>query len=143
MSEAVGIGLVGAVGHVARLDVELVDLALADAGNEALPDPRLAARREGMGAGLPAVEVPDHRDEVGVRRPGREVGAGHPVGLVRVSTQLRVGLVVAALVEQVQVVLAEERHVVADWLLHSGDHCAIGRHDPYQRSKLSGSGIGC
>ena len=95
---------------VRRADLELVARALADAGDEQLPDARRAERAHRVQAAVPGVEVADHR------RPRARVGAqtanadaGDAVDLAHVRAELLVELLVAALAGQVQVELAERR----------------------------------
>src|SRR5205823_1228644 len=100
---------VGLVALVARADVILVLRPLADARDEAIPDPRALARGERMGVLVPAVEVADDVDALGVRRPDRVERAGDAVHRAGVRSELLVETVVRAFVEEVEVVLREER----------------------------------
>src|SRR5688572_28330160 len=97
-----------------RLDTVLVDGARAKPGDEALPDARVATSAQRVGAGAPAVEVPDHGDALRVRGPDREVGARLTAGLDDVSAKPVVELEVAALVEEIDVVVRQEADVVPD-----------------------------
>ena len=76
-------------------------------GDEALPDAGGAARGEPVGARVPAVEVADHRDVVGVGGPHGEGRPGRAVQRGEVAAELAVEVVVAALVEEVQVVVGD------------------------------------
>src|SRR5690606_22326754 len=79
VAEADGVRLLGAVAVVPGLDVVLVEVALADAGDEALPDPGASARPELVRGAVPAVELAHDGDLFRVGRPDGEVGAGHAV----------------------------------------------------------------
>ncbi len=92
-----------------RPELELVLRALADAGDEQLPDPGLAERAHRVQAPVPGVEVADDRDGAGVRSPDREGGADHSVELADVRAEPLVQLLVAALHGEVEVELAERR----------------------------------
>ena len=60
---------------VPALDLELVDLALAEIGNEELPDAGGAPVSHRMAAAVPVIEVADHAHALGVRRPDGEMDA--------------------------------------------------------------------
>ena len=65
------VGLFNLVTELGGVDVELVQRALADAGDKAFPDSRRAASLELMGLRIPAVEVADHRNTGGHSEPRR------------------------------------------------------------------------
>ena len=94
-----------------RDDVVLVAVAGADAGHEGLPDARGAARTQRMALAIPAVEVADHRDARRVRRPDREVGPLDAFHGSRMRSELLVQAQVASLVEEVEILVAEQRHL--------------------------------
>ena len=58
----------------ARRHQILVGIAGPGLRDEAFPDPGVA-RKQGVGPGVPLVEVPDDRDREGIRRPDGKVGA--------------------------------------------------------------------
>ena len=91
-----------------RLDVKLVERALVDAGDEAFPDAGRAARAEMMRLRIPSVEAADDRDRPRIRRPYAEDGAGLAVVRDEMGAHLFVDAVVAALVEEVEVLVGEE-----------------------------------
>ena len=93
----------------ARLDPVLVAVAARGAGHEALEDPRPRARAQRVARRVPAVPVADHGHARGVRRPHREVRAGPALLLARVGAELLPEPEVAPFVEEVEVVVAEER----------------------------------
>ena len=114
----VGIGL--EMDHAAGgTDLELVDPARRQVGDEELPDP-VAVDPHGVGAPVPGVEVAHHADPPRIGRPHREQDAGDAVGLVDPSTQHPVGVPVAPLAEEMQVevreLVGEAVGVVADVL---------------------------
>ena len=62
-----------------------------------------------MAPRIPGIEIADHRDALGVGRPDREAHAGTPSMVATLAPQ-RIGQIeVAALVEQMQVELAQQR----------------------------------
>ena len=62
-----------------------------------------------MRVGIPAVEVADHGDALGVRRPDREVSALLSVNLGQVRAELLEQPVVVAFVEQMKIVAGQQR----------------------------------
>ena len=76
--ERVGIGLELLVSGEARAHVVLVRGALAQAGDEKLPDAAVAPAH-GMAADVPIVELAGHGDAFGVGRPDREAHAADAV----------------------------------------------------------------
>ena len=84
-------------------NLELVFLAVRQVGDEHFPH---AARREQphrMDSAVPAVEVADHADAVGVGRPHREVDAGRRADDDPVRAELVEHSLVRAFAEQVQI----------------------------------------
>ena len=57
-------------------NLELVFLAVRQVGNEQFPDARRHEQPHRMDAAVPAVEIADEADAIGVGRPHREVHAG-------------------------------------------------------------------
>ena len=107
--EAVGVGLLDEVAVDPALDLELVDLALDQAGEEDLPEAALSNSASGVGAAVPAVEVADHADPEGVGRPDGEVDPPDPLVGPDVGAELLVALVMRPLAEQMEVVIREDR----------------------------------
>jgi hypothetical protein len=64
-----------------------------------------------MAAAVPAVEIADHADPLGIGRPDREQRPGDPGHLVRPGAQQAVGVAVPALAEQVEIEVGELRPV--------------------------------
>ena len=101
--EAVGIGF--------------VDLVVADIGKRGdICTARLKSRSgtkpsqtpaalgaSASGAGIPLVEVADHRNALGVGRPDREVHAAAAVLFAEVRAEFVVGALVRALCEQIEI----------------------------------------
>src|SRR5664280_2104773 len=106
---AQGIGLVEVVTAQARVQAVLVARRLLDARDEALPDAGTLARRQCVVRSIPVVEITHHRHPVGVGGPEREVATGDAVDDHRMTSQVLVEAKVATLVQQVQVVGAEQR----------------------------------
>ena len=77
--EAVGVGLLNEIAVVAALDLELVDFALTEIGDEELPDPGRAAVAHGVAPAVPMIEVANHADSLGVGCPDGEMNAAKTV----------------------------------------------------------------
>src|SRR5690606_25155139 len=105
-------GLLHDVPVVARLDAILVHRAFAQAGDETLPDARTRARIHRRGGVIPAVEVAHHRHPPGRGRPHGEGDAGFAMAAGEVRAELLVQAEVRALVEQIDVVIAQVRGVI-------------------------------
>ena len=88
-----------------RGDGELVHVARRGLGDCPLPDARRTTNLERIGAGVPRVEIADHADPCGVRRPDRKRGAPTRA---KMGAHLAPEASVAALVEEMQVYLAEQ-----------------------------------
>jgi hypothetical protein len=93
----------------ARLNAQLVERALADAGHERLPDPRAADAGHRARRRIPAVERAHDAHGVGVGRPHGEARAPRAIHHARVRAELLVEAIVGALVEEVEIVGAEDR----------------------------------
>ena len=89
----------------------LVEHALAETGDEDLPDPDPGAAAHRVAPAVPAVEVADHRDPGGIRRPDREMHAGHAGMLDRMRAQPLPQAPVRALADQVVVEVAQHRRI--------------------------------
>ena len=111
MKNAERIGLLAHMSLIVRNDVVLVQRAFADAGNKPFPDTRTAARQQRMRLRVPAVEIADHGNRAGVRRPNSEVGARLPPDRGDVRAQLVVNPVVRAFVEEMEVLLGQQAGV--------------------------------
>ena len=69
-------------------DLELVGPALADVGQEDLPDAGVLAQPHRVAAAVPVVEVADHRDPAGIGRPDREMDAEGALVLDQMRAEL-------------------------------------------------------
>lgn len=67
-----------------------------------------------MRLGIPAIEPADHGDRAGIWRPHAENGAGYAVVGNEMGSHLVVHAVVAALIEEIEVLVGEELHGVGD-----------------------------
>ena len=133
--EGVGIGLVHAVALIARRHVVFVHRARAQLGDESFPDAGAAGHAQGMAGLVPGIELADDRDRVGVRRPHREVGAALAIDGGRVRAQFLVEPVVIALVEQVEIVVAQEREVIAHSVVLDERHGWSGARNLMPRTR--------
>ena len=107
MQQAERVGLVDAVSVAIRFDVEFVERALGYAGDEAFPDAGRAARAETMCLGIPSVEAADHRNGSRIGCPHAEDGSRLAIVRDQVGSHLVVQAVVAALVEEVEVLVGQ------------------------------------
>ena len=105
------IGLIDLVPVVARYHMVFVCIALSNPGNKCLPDARLAPWLELMAGLVPAVEPPHDIHLLRVGCPHSEIGARGAVHCHRVRPEMIVQPDVAAFVKEIQVVIAEQRHV--------------------------------
>ena len=100
---------------VAAEDVVPVEGAVLDAGDEQFPDAAAAHRPHRMAGAVPEVEVADHADTAGVRRPDGERRAGHRAGQRVVAADMGAEhlpqLLVPAFADEVEVHVAERRQV--------------------------------
>ena len=101
-------------------------------GYEELPHPRIAERPHRVHTTIPRVPVPHDPDRLGVRRPNCEGGPARPLVSARVSAQHLPQAAVAALVEQVQVEVAQRRPVPVGVVEHEGrrTRSAVHRLEP-------------
>ena len=107
--EAVGVGLLDEIALVTALDLELVDLALDQVGDEDLPDPRRPAAPHRVPAAVPVVEVADDADPHGVRGPDGEVDAAEALVVAEVGPQAFEVAVVRPFAQQVKVEVGQDR----------------------------------
>ncbi len=114
-AEGEGIPLVHLVAAVAGDDAVFVKRPVAEARHKSLPDPRaVLPDPQGVAFGVPAVEVPHHRDPLGIGGPH---GKEHPRLSPRiqdVGAKLLVEPKMGPLLEEVDVVVGEEADVVPD-----------------------------
>ena len=108
VQQADGIGLIDAIAMAIGLDVKLVERPLSSPGNESLPNSGGGARTEIVRFRVPAVEASDHRHRARVRRPYAENRARPAVMRGQVCAYFVVDAVVAAFVEQVEVVFGKK-----------------------------------
>ncbi len=104
--EGVGVGLV-LLGAVVAQDVELVQLALGGAGDEALPHAAVRGLGQGVGLGVPLVELADDGDLADAGGPHGEGVAVPAVDGGPVGTHLLPAAVPVALGQQVKVVFGD------------------------------------
>src|SRR5579859_4107292 len=85
-----------------------LERAVARPCDEAFPDSRRTAGVEPMCFGIPPVKIAHDRNRAGIGRPYAEDSAGLPLMAGQMRTDLVVDAVMAALIEEVQVVLGEQ-----------------------------------
>src|SRR5579872_938607 len=108
MQETDGISLVDAISVAIRFNVKFIERAVARPCDEAFPDSRRTAGVEPMRFGIPPVKIAHHRNRAGIGRPYAEDSAGLPLIAGQMRTDLVVNAVMAALIEEVEVVLGEQ-----------------------------------
>ena len=84
-------------------DLVLVDLTRPQPGNEQLPDSGAGMQPHGVPTPVPAVEVTDHRNPPGIRRPDHETHARHAIGHPELGTEALAEAAMVALAEQVDI----------------------------------------
>ena len=104
--EPVGVRLLEDMAVMA--DLELVDRPLAGPGDKQLPEPAGNVFAHRVASRIPGVEVADYAHPGGVGRPDGEVDPLDAIDYADLCTELLVGAIVPALVEQVQVVVGQE-----------------------------------
>ena len=96
-------------GH--RLDLILVVRAFLHARDENFPDAASDQFPHRMDAAIPEIEIADHADASGIRRPNRKVSAAFAPDLAQMRAKLIVKPLVISLGEKVQIHLAHDRAV--------------------------------
>src|SRR5215218_9217322 len=86
-----------------------VTLAGPQPRNEQLPNPSLPAQAHGVTSAVPAVEIANHGDTPGIRRPDGKADAGYTIDRHGLGTKHITELVMRALSDQVQIKVAEEQ----------------------------------
>ena len=96
----------------ARANLVLVTMAIADAGDERLPDAADTQAAHRMRPRIPPVEVANHADLFRIRRPDSEVHAGSSIDLPAVRAKLVVRTMQSAFAEQVQIEFRQHASVL-------------------------------
>src|SRR6266404_5484542 len=91
----------------AGLDFVFVELALSQAGYKELPDSGTAQVSHRMSGAVPFVEVTDHADALGIRRPDGECDSALAFMSQDMRAELFINMFVSAFTEQMQVEFAE------------------------------------
>ena len=112
MQKADGIGLIDLVAVSARFNVEFVKRALGYSGDEAFPDPGITARSKHIGARTPRVKAADYGNQAGVWRPDAEDDSRFAIARDQMSAHGFVHAIVAALVEEIEILIREQRYAV-------------------------------
>ena len=103
-----GIRFVDYASVMLRDDMELINGTISDSGNEPLPDAGTSTGAQRMGTVVPSVEAANDCHLARVRSPNAETCALLAANRSEVGTQLFIGAVMAAFVEKVDVLLAQE-----------------------------------
>ena len=91
----------------ARQNLKLVQLALAQFGHEQFPDARTRAQPHRMPPPIPAIELADDADALGIRRPHREIDSSNTRYSAGMCAQFFKYPVVVALGKQIAVLIAQ------------------------------------
>src|SRR4029077_18726823 len=97
-----------------RLDVKLVESSFAYSGHKPFPYAGTSASAQHMRFGIPLIERADDRNFARVRSPNTEAGSQAAAWVHDVGAQLIEHAVMAALVEEVKILLAEQRDVIVN-----------------------------
>ena len=108
MAKAIRIGFVHAIAPVSRANMIFVDGSPLDLGNKAFPDARLAAGLQRM-AVFPAIKISHHVDLHRIGGPDSKVCPARPIESQRMRPEFFIQTGVRALVEVVQITLAQKR----------------------------------
>src|SRR5262245_43266530 len=92
-----------------------VDIALPYMRNKSLPDSGGAARLKLMTFVIPSVEGAGYRNPFRIGRPYSEIDALNAVDVSQMRPKAFVQLQVAAFIEQVQIVIGQQRHQGVPW----------------------------
>src|SRR5215467_5001122 len=105
-----GIGFISAVAGEARSDMILIKGFFRCVCKESFPDSRLTARMECVAGFVPAIEIADYGDPLGIGRPHREIGT--PLAAVRygMSPQLIVKAKMLAFIEKIDIVVRQKTY---------------------------------
>src|SRR5262245_41282337 len=95
------------VSVVLRHDMELVQRALAKTRQKSFPDAGISARSQLVRVSIPTVEISNNRNFARVRSPYSKAGALLPIHRHTMCAKLLVNAVMAALIEQVEILIAE------------------------------------
>ena len=109
MPEPKWIGLLHLITVVAGRDVELVAGPDSNAGKEPFPNSARIASLQYPVAGSPIIEIANEAYLLGRGRPDGEIRAGYAVDRHRMRAELFVEAVVAAFVEEVEIVWSKQR----------------------------------
>jgi hypothetical protein len=113
-------------GAGARPDLELVLLAVGQIRDEDFPDPARHEHAHRVDTAVPPVEVADHADAIGVRRPHGEVDAGRRADLEAMRSELVERAVMRPFAEQVQIEVGQHTPVPIRVVHHDNVVAGIG-----------------
>ena len=108
MQQANWVGFVDAVSVALRFDVEFIEFAAGHARDKTFPNARGTTRAKTMRLGIPAIKAAYDGNGTRVGRPHAEDGAGYAIVRDEMGSHLVVHAIVAALVEEVKILLGEE-----------------------------------
>src|SRR5690606_26277340 len=94
---------------LAVADLVLIERARVEPRHEELPDAGPAAHGERVAAAVPAVELADHADPLGVRRPDGEPHAANAVAFVEMCAERAVRALVEAASEPLELGPVDQR----------------------------------
>ncbi len=126
---AVGIGFEQHLAGVPISDLEAVERSGTKVGDEELPDAAARTHPHGMTATVPAVEIADHADALGIRRPHGEEHAAHAVHVAVVGAEDPVGMPELAFGEEMEIDVRDLRRIAVGIV---GDVLMVGIVAPDQ-----------
>jgi len=108
-AEGVRVGFEGQKISVGAEDFIFVDGTLADFGKKKFPDAGRPARTHRVDAAVPVIHIANDADATRGRRPDGEARSGNAGDRVEVRAKFLVGVVVAALADEVEVEVRQEK----------------------------------
>ena len=99
-----GVGLVDLAAVLCR-NAEFINLSCANAGDEQRPDAAVIELCHGMFLFIPFIEVTDHMDCFGIRRPYGKEKTFFSILFGRMGTKLFINIIVSAISKEVRICL--------------------------------------
>src|SRR4030042_4313895 len=97
---------------------------------------------QGMACPVPIIEVASNENLLGIRCPHREIGSLHPIHSDNMRTQLLIETEMIPLVEQIEVILGQQRYIIRHRLHRklqiSARNCTITLRRKYTSLRVRG-----
>ena len=105
-----GVGFISVVAGEARSNMILIKGFFRCVCKESFPDSRLTARAECVAGFVPAIEIADYGDPLGIGRPDREICTALTGVRYGVSPQLIVKAKMFAFIEKIDIVVRQKTY---------------------------------